>query len=265
MSADPLGCAKDSVSSMLICNDIELTSWTPNFSSSGQANPQWTWVSCDGLQLANSVEWVDWATNPVQVVLCDACGYPDCGQGNYVHVSRLGDFIIWSTPHIDQSDDWSVSQYTPSLAVRKHGAVAFPKAEWARLRTLNDGVPSHAVLAEATRRVLADSWRLSASGPARVDSFAHVIPMLKGRLLATDRFEPDETIRILTPLLDWLSEAPDEPLSGTLCDPQSVDAQIEVLYFDGPREHDWPAFALLGRSPVLALSRDIVFVPESAA
>jgi hypothetical protein len=250
---------------MLICDDIELTTWTPDFSSSGQANPQWTRVSCRGLQLTNSVEWVDWATNPVQVVLCDACGYPHCNQGNYVHVSKLADLVIWSSPHLDRSDDWAVSQYTPSLALRKCGAVALPKSEWARFRSLSDSVPSHTELAPATRRVLADSWRSSASGPARVNSLVEVIPMLRERLLATDRFEPGEAIRILAPLLDWLGEAPEEPLSGVIRDLQSVAAQVETFYFDGPREHDWAAFALLGGSPVLALSGELVFVPEGAA
>jgi hypothetical protein len=206
---------------MLICHEIELGTWTPDFSSSEQASPRWTRVSCSGFQLVNSLEWVDWGTNPVQVVLCESCGYPDCSPGNYVHLSRLGDLVIWSSPHVDESDNWAISQYTPSLAVRTHGAVALPKTEWERLRRIHDGVPSVTVLAEATRRVLADSWRLSAKGPARVDGMAGVVPMLRERLLATDRLEPEEAIRILSPLLDWLREAPEEPISGAIRDPHS--------------------------------------------
>ncbi|MCG8454829.1 MAG: hypothetical protein MI919_01000 [Holophagales bacterium] len=142
-----LGRARSSAIQMLICNDLELSPWTPDFSSSGQSNPRWTRASCRGLQLANSVEGVDWSTNPVQVVLCEACGYPDCGPANYVHVPRLDDLVLWSVPHIDESDDWQVLQLTANsgsrlgigsiLAVTTGGSVTFGGAlgrSWAPVR-----------------------------------------------------------------------------------------------------------------------------------
>ena len=251
---------------MILCNDeIEFAPWTPDFSSSGQESPSWTRLSSRGLELANSVEWVDWDTNPVQTILCDVCGQTHCGSGNYVHLSQLGDLVIWSSPQVDESDDWAASQYTPSLAVRRFGAVAISAPHWERIREIDAGVPAIGLLAPATRRVLADSWRMSATGPNQVDNLADVIPMLRERLLATDRYDADEAIDLLEPLSDWLGEAPEEPLSGRISGVEPLGASIETLYFDGPHEHDWPAIALLDDSLMLALSRELVFGSEGAA
>ena len=55
---------------VLVCHDPELVAWRPDFSSSGQSDPDWTLVRCRGERLTNALNWVDWSENPVQVELC---------------------------------------------------------------------------------------------------------------------------------------------------------------------------------------------------
>ena len=40
-----------------------------------------------------------------------------------------------------------------------------------------------------------------------------------------------------------------------LVNPDEVGARIEILYFDGPPELDWPAFAFAGNDTYIALDR----------
>lgn len=74
---------------MFVCDQLRTEVWHPDFSTSKQASPAWTRVTCRGLQITNSLEWADWEENPVQVILCDACGHQGCASGGYVHVSHL--------------------------------------------------------------------------------------------------------------------------------------------------------------------------------
>src|SRR5262245_3369260 len=96
---------------MLFCEEIHLDVWRPDFSSSGQSSPMWTRVTCLGNVLCNSLEWVQWEENPVQVVVCDSCGHEGCSSGGYAHLSRLHDWLVWTRPEIDEGDAWARDQY----------------------------------------------------------------------------------------------------------------------------------------------------------
>src|SRR5438093_13449493 len=118
---------------MLSGENYSLEKWRPNFSSSGQTSPEWARITCSGIELCNSLDWLDWPENPVQVQICDACGTPGCSSGGYVHISKLGELMLWTKPHINDSDDWEATQYAPASAVRRAGSVVIPKAtvqEW---------------------------------------------------------------------------------------------------------------------------------------
>ena len=250
---------------MRICNPLQFETWVPDFSPSEKANPTWTRAFSAGLRLTNSVEWVEWSDNPVQVIICDACGYSHCARGDYVNISRLGDLVLWSAPQFDDSDEWMVSQYTPLPAVRQFGAIGVPESEWRRLQAIGDGVPPCRALAPATRRVLADIWRLSARGPARAERLESVFPLLRRHLTGADTLEPDAAIAHLEPLVAWLAADPEAPAEGTIRRSEAVGARVTILRFDGPLAHDWPALALVASKPVLALSHDLVFIPAGAA
>jgi hypothetical protein len=132
---------------VLICDRVESVSWRPDFSSSGQASPDWTRLECAGEVLANGLEWVEWEDEPVQVILCEQCGCAGCAEGGRIHLSRLGDHVIWSAPH-ERNERWA-----PAPAVERHGAVAIPGATWDVWARVPRNLPA------TQRRDLFAAWR----------------------------------------------------------------------------------------------------------
>ena len=243
---------------MKVCSDPTLTHWTPDFSSSGQASPDWTKVSCAGVEVCNSLEWVDWSQNPVQVRLCDACGSPGCDLGGYIHISRLGDFVLWTTPQIDAIDEFGTPRYAPASALKHLGAIAIPADLWTRWRTVAPEVPQASTFPEANRWALADAWILGGDRPIGRDALA---PMLRSRLLGCDTMEPSQAIDRVQWWVDHLSAPPTTRATGALRAPEEIGARIETLYFDGPSNRDWPAFAIRDEAEFLLLDRQHAFVP----
>ncbi len=136
---------------MLVCHDPELVAWRPDFSSSGQSDPDWTLVRCRGERLTNALNWVEWSENPVQVELCEECGVDGCAAGGYVHVSRHEDDLLWTAPHVDTDDEFELHQYAPSVAILRHGAVVIPVAVWESWRERFNLPPAQAFPAAEPR------------------------------------------------------------------------------------------------------------------
>ncbi len=245
---------------MRICADLSLREWTPDFSSSGQPSPTWTSVRCLGKEICNSLEGPEWTENPVQVLLCDACGIEGCASGGYVHLSRLDGFVLWTAPQIpmDPLDEWTETQYGPAFFLGRLGAIAIPEDTWNGWRSLVDGVPSVSQLPPANGPALADAWRL---GPGRPMHVGELLPMLQARLLGCDTLE---TVDAIERVRRWLERLGDGPIAGTLRRPDAVDARVETLYFDGPAEQDWPAFAVRDDVEFILLDREHAFVPGAA-
>ena len=246
---------------MIICQNLSLSRWAPDLSSSGRGTPQWTRARCGDAELVNSVEWVEWEVNPVQVLVCEACGYSGCESGNYVHVSLLSNHVLWTAPQVDANDEFAAWQYAPPAVVWQHGLVALQLQDWIRLRELNANVPGSQQLPRATRRVLADGWRMSAPWPHRADGLEAIVPMLEDRLVGTDRLDTERAIALLLPLIEWLGADPDHPLEGRICEASAIGAEVETLYFYEASDFHWPALALQNDRALLALSDKLVFVP----
>lgn len=247
---------------MIACDDAVLEQWHPDFSSSSQRNPSWTRATCSGVLLCNSLEWVRWLDNPVQVVLCDACGYDGCASGGYIHISRLGNHLLWTRPQINESDAWERDQYQAAWPLRRFGAVILTLATWTQWREFVPDLPEPNELPLATGREMLDAWLLGARGQRRVASSSELISALRGQVLASDSFAADVAINRVESVLAELSGLEARSAPGRLARATDVGAQVEVLYFDGPAEEDWAALALIGSRVIPAFSREWVFVPE---
>jgi len=90
---------------MVFCSSPSFETWSPDFSSSELTNPTWTRLRLDRTELCNSLEFVDWINNPVQVQICDACGTVGCASGGYIHLSTIGEFVIWTRPQLSNATD----------------------------------------------------------------------------------------------------------------------------------------------------------------
>ena len=247
---------------MISADQAQLAQWTPDFSSSGQLSPTWTRATLDGQELTNSLEYVDWLEgNPVQVILCEDCGFSQCASGGYLNVSRLGDVVLWSSPQVDLDDKWEASEYAPSHALRRLGAVVVTDATWSRWgETVAEGLPEPQ-WPQATRRELLDAWLLELRGRSRVEGPSEVVPMLRKGLLAADSTTADAAIGRVAQALDWLQAEPHSVLTGSLVALPVDDMTIESLYFDGPGHEDWPCLATLLDGQTLAFGKRWAYLP----
>jgi hypothetical protein len=236
---------------MFVCDTLQTEIWYPNFSSSGQASPVWTRVRCGTQWIANALEWTEWMDNPVQVMLCDACGHDGCETGGYVHVSRLAGFVLWSPP---QEQDWH--DETQKL-IRGRGALAIPSAVWDGWAAAIPNVPEAGRLPAANHTAVADAW---ITGPGRTSQT--ILDRLREKCAGGDTLGKDEAIALVERVLKTLRRRGDEPFEQPLLSPDSAGARLETLHFDGPRELDWPAFAFSGDETFIALDAQHIASPK---
>jgi hypothetical protein len=253
---------------MLVCEAPELVRWQPDFSSSGQGSPRWTRLVCEGLEICNTMEGSHW-TEPelVQVVVCEECGHPGCASGGYARLSRLASYALLSRPLPHPADPWEVSEYRPSHAIGKHGAVAVPLAEWTRWGERFDNLPHPDVLPPSQRSHLAAAWGLERIFAPR-DKGAPPARVVRDRLIAAALRSTEEASAHLLALVDWFGADAELPVGSDLARAKEIGAQIETLYFDLPDTFDrpmpleWQAFALTADGLTPAFAATWVLVPE---
>ncbi len=160
---------------MFFCDNPTLEIWNPDFSTSGLPSPTWTRVKYGGVELCNSLEWTHWATNPVQVQICDVCGTAGCASGGYVHVSALGEIVLWTMPRREMSDAIEGKLFEAS-GVARRGAIAFPNSVWTSLHAAALEVPETAVLPRSDGESICDAWIVN---PPRLANTDDVIDRLR--------------------------------------------------------------------------------------
>jgi hypothetical protein len=247
---------------MLVCLEPKLVPWTPNLA--GQQPPRWTKLVCDEVELCNSLEESEWVNNPVQVQTCEACGTPGCASDGYVHVSRLGDHLLWTRPFFADPGGDLGAQYAPSDSLRRRGAVLIPRPAWSEwAKTFSNLLPFNHF--PETRQIdLFHAWIAEARGAGRVESLDALEPMLRERLLACDSIDVQEALRLVGAFVNRVREDLLAKVDGHFRPASDAAARIETFYFDGPADEDWPALAFMP-SMTLAFGRDWVFEPSSPA
>lgn len=240
---------------MLYCDHPTLEKWSPDFSTSGLSSPVWTRVRCERAEVCNSLEWADWAVNPVQVQICDACGTPGCASGGYVHVSVLNDLVLWTLP---QCSKVSELDNLAAAATERFGSVAFPRTVWNAFRLAADQVPDIGHLPPSDGRAICNAW---AAGQGRPKTIDDLIPWLQSRLLAADTLEVSEAVERVAFWLRWFQQRVGTAIVANVERAADVGATIEKLYFDGPGEDDWAALARFRESYVPTLGPNHVLLP----
>lgn len=243
---------------MLLCGKPEFVSWEPDLSSSGGGSPTWTKMVCDGVELCNSMELISWERNPVQVYLCEQCGYEGCAEGGYVHIVRLGDFVLWSMPQIDASDDWEVSHYRALRALHDRGAVLIGVDTWDRWRARYTSLPEPGRLPPARRLDVAGAWLLEIPQAVRVHSVDGLATMLRKHFVASTNMTLEQVSEVIDQIVGWVIGAPEQRVVGALRRIGDVDVEVEEVYLDAPTIPAWPAFARRGQHVFVALGEDWV-------
>lgn len=244
---------------MLFVEQPLLEKWSPDLSGAGLSSPVWTRLKSAGIELCNSLEWVPWQTNPVQVHICDTCGVAGCASDGYVHLSVLRNIVLWTVA--SSSDQTSVDrQFGPARVIGRFGCVAFPADVWTRLRESVSQVPEVAALDKADGNSLSDAWIMCRIGRPMLAK--DLMPWLRGNLLAADSLNTSTALAWVERWLRWFGENSAIPLQGSLRRADAIEARIEKLYFDGPPENDWPAMARYRDVFVPALGPDYIFLPD---
>jgi hypothetical protein len=128
---------------MWLVSSLQVVSRSFDFGSSGQATHQDLGLHADGHELANMLRLVDWDDNPVQLLLCEACGTVGCASGGYVAPRRLGPYVVLA-PSTEAPEGGSVERqrHFDHLLLRKRRQVPLiPVEEWKRLRMASGRVP----------------------------------------------------------------------------------------------------------------------------
>lgn len=232
--------------------------WSPDFCSSGLPNPIWTRMRVGEVEVCNSLEGADWAENPVQVEICDHCGAPGCQSGGYVHVSKVENFVLWTRPQVA---DLGGVRDLAAWAIARFGSLAFPERIWQHITSVARNVPSQAQLPEADGRVLEDAW---IAGRGRAMGTAEVLPWLEARLVGADTLDRVTALRTVGHWLNWFKQREGSSMGDVhLRYAEDCGAELETMYFDGPREEDWTGLARYRGSYIPAFGARLVMVPES--
>jgi len=208
-----------------------------------------------GIVLCNSLEWAEWAQNPVQVEICEQCGIVRCATGGYVHASRISEHIFLTRPRATDDDTWSEEEYTPGAAIRQFGALAVPTAIWQRWGQVVS-LPSATVFPMATGEVLGDVWLSGIPSYYGCHTLADVLPMLRRYLLAADSMEIDLAIAKVAELISLIEKWTGRPTDGSMIPIPSEALKVEKLYLDGPTCKEWPAFAMKDNKALPLLSSE---------
>ncbi len=236
---------------MFVCDELRTEVWHPDFSTSEQVSPTWTRVICRGVQIANSLEWADWLDNPVQVIICDACGHQDCASGGYVHVSRLHRHVLWTGAQRSSDAEYADDAYEIPRIIRSLGALALPIEVWDDWSATINEVPHAGSLIPANYAAMADAWVL---GPAR--STDTLLAHLRERLVGGTTLDKETILALVERTLTSLRRNARSSFSQPLARLDELGARLETLYFDGPAEIDWPAFAFDGSATYIVLDRE---------
>jgi hypothetical protein len=220
---------------MIVCETPVFSSWRPNFESSGLASPSWTRMVVGGVELVNSVEWIDWHDDDepgVQVLICEACGTVRCKGGDWVRIVRLGSSLLWVPAWIEDPDDWRANEYRSPGYLRGHGAVMVRVDDWNYWRSSYSALPDASVFPPATRRDIASAWLLES--PIRAETMGQLREHVLPEILAGSRLDRDDAIHAVDAVANWLDQpAGEEPVTGyELRQPEDASS-IETIYVDG--------------------------------
>ncbi len=244
---------------MIYLDQPILEPWNPSFAGSGRPNPDWTRLRCGPWLLSNSLEATEWTGNPVQVVVCDACGHAGCASGGYVHMSRTPSFVVWTVPQLEDPDPIEFTQYRAAYPVRMSAVVLIDRDRWDAWAGEWEGLPRSSDLPDVTGRTLSDAWRRSMPVANRAPVLEQVPDFIRDRARASDTAGVPEIASVLRALVADFTACMGKAIAG---DVVRTSRRPETIYFDAPAGDEWPAVHLEERIPMVALGSDWVFRRE---
>ncbi len=127
---------------MLLIRDFTVRSAVLDFRDAGLDRRDVRQVFFGDECFANAVELTSW-DNPgqFQVEVCSSCGIEMCEVGNWLCARRAGHLSMWLPVFSELGSDRRESPYWPPRLVNQHGAIAFERGPYDRLREVCPGLP----------------------------------------------------------------------------------------------------------------------------
>lgn len=219
-----------------------------------------TFLSEDGVKLIDPLEHIDWTHNPVQLILC-SCGVEGCTRDQYIHLSRLGNFALWTHP-VEDADADEVTMRSPHRAIHAHGAVCIERAMWTYLGSAHPNVPAFEALAPLTYEALLCAWLQPILIQGRGTPRPWLPHALAEQILSCDTLDNAWASEWVRHHITRLMEDPKRAVEGQLVPVSAHRAQVEMLYLGRPSWVDVPLFALHHDAMRLLIGRDWMLLED---
>lgn len=127
---------------MWIPEKFEVKPQKMDFSSSGQGTVNVTVLYADGEKLMNAIELIELNADPIQLHVCDHCGYPGCSSGEWVSIRRIGQSVLLIPPFMFMDEgEWEASEYDPPYFTREKGSILMRGEKYEELRGFVNNLP----------------------------------------------------------------------------------------------------------------------------
>ncbi|MBV9123737.1 MAG: hypothetical protein JO112_10305 [Planctomycetes bacterium] len=217
--------------------------------------PRWTQLLINGGVVCNSLEGVDWARQPVELLLCEGCWMVGCNMGNLTRIVALEEQLVWMRPDWEAIDPVVRDFIRPGHLLPE--AVLLPRAVWDRLCREIPSLPAFEAWPRAARQELASLWLMEMPEAVRTADLAELQRRLR-LVVAADPASLEEAVEAVRELIRWVAERLASPVAGRIVRTGGEVEPVNILYFDEPGFPEWPAY-VAGPGHAFAFGREWVF------
>lgn len=212
-----------------------------DFTSSGQDWQKVTQLYADGTQLINAVELVDWNTDDMQVLICEACGIDHCKLGDWLRVRR-SDSMILMLPAFDYV--WPERpenrfEYRPPKYLSQGDGIAYlDRSTYEGLHSQNPEFPAFEQIRRLNLREAALLFHWTA--PGQVLGVPPEVRVNEEMIVGASEGAPVDYIKHLEKRVhDHYNDT-----SPALLRPLSESDRVISIYLDVSEFIDWKAFVI---------------------
>ena len=231
---------------MWAIDNIEIREVELDFTSSEGGRPRSTAVYADDTCLVNALGYVELASDPTQLIICESCGHVHCEPGGWVHLRRIAESVAFTPAFTEMLDgDFEATEYSPPKYLSSPGVPLFSPVSYTTLRS---AVPAFPAIEEIKSITAAETVRLIQwLAPFRVLGRFPEAPKLKRQaILAVSDGQLDEHCDRLQQFID---DHVDSTVVVTAVDHSDL-IPVE-FHLDGPGLPSW--------QPIASRGNDIAF------
>ena len=224
---------------MIIAKQLSLETWNPPDIGSTIPIPQWTRLSCDGLELSNSIEWADWKSDPIAPTVCESSW-----ETNYwwktAHLVRTDSQLLWLQCYYSEipKNPWFGPEQDPL-----EDSVLIDRVFWDEVCTKLAELPRFDSIRRITSRDLWALWEQQLPPCTKPDAYKTIAQHLWAKCIASHPIDRDQTVPLVLQLLDAKDHAT-TPREGTLVPIDRERDNIQAFYFDADDFPEWLAFTV---------------------